>query len=161
MNKLIIREINIEDLNDLAIIYCKSFNVYNAGKKWAWTQESSYELLKYWFDKPQGLRFLAQVGDRIMGAFVTEVRPSWDRNNHLVDGEIFIDPEFQNKGIGSELMRVVFEAAIEKYDAKSFYSNTFKNSEHPLRWYKKLGFVEVNDVSIISGNLKEVVDKLK
>ena len=58
-------------------------------------------------------------------------------------------------------MKFVFEEAIKKYDAKSFYANTFNNSEHPLNWYKKLGFSEDNDVVVIKGILKEILDKLK
>ena len=50
---------------------------------------------------------------------------------------VFVDPDFQKKCIGTELSKVMYRMAIEKYDAKFFDAVTFSDKPHPLSWYRK------------------------
>ena len=147
-----------EDLQELASLYCKVFTVFDVGERW--TEKTAYNLLLYWFNKQPDLFFLAEEKKKIIGAFVAGVKP-WCDGNHLFDGEIIIDPDHQKKGIGSKISKVVYRTAIEKYNAKCFEANTFKHHKHPLSWYKKQGFKEVEDLTIIEGNLRDILHNLE
>ena len=78
----------------------------------------------------------------------------------MSDGEIFVHPDFQSKGIGSALIRKLFKTAQTKYKAvawDAFTPNKFKN---PLDWYLNLGFKEVKEWTIISCEIDKVLKKL-
>ena len=49
---------------------------------------------------------------------------------------------------------------MENYDVVSFDAFTFRKFEFPLSWYKKLGFEEIKEWLMISGNVKKVLLKL-
>lgn len=147
-----------EDLKELAGLYSKVYTAFDVGEKW--DVESAYNLLSYWIKRQPDLCFLAEVKGKIIGGFVAGIKPWWN-GNHLVDGEIFVDPDFQKKGIGTLLSKVMYKTAIEKYNAIYFNAVTFKQTQHPLGWYKKQGFKEVEAWTIISGKLKEILAYLE
>mgnify|MGYP001581110235 CR=1 FL=1 len=100
-----------------------------------------------------------EVDGKIVGGFIAGIKPWWN-GNHLVDGEIFVHPEFQKKGVGNALSKIMFKRAIEKYDAKVWDTYTFRG-KFPLKWYKKLGFEEINEWTMISGDIRKALGKLK
>jgi len=153
-----IRPIRKEDLAVLGEIFAKVYEVFDVGERW--NKESATKLMEYWFNKQPDLAFLAEWDSKIAGGFFSGIKPWWD-GNHLFDGEIFVHPEFQNKGIGKELFKKMFKEAVDKYDAKIFDAFTFNGSEYPLSWYKKIGFHEVNEWTIFSGDIKEVLKNLE
>jgi ribosomal protein S18 acetylase RimI-like enzyme len=153
-----IREVRNQDLPALADLYVKTYEDFDVGEKW--DTSSSLELLKYWFDRQPDLAFLAEWDGKICGAFFVAVKPWWD-GAHLVDGELFVDPEMQKMGIGSKLSIRIFEEAISKYNAKVWDTYTFRNSKHPLSWYKSLGFEEIKEWVMICGNLENALKRLK
>ena len=157
MEDLKIRQIKKEDLNKLAEIYSKVYGVFDVGEHW--TKKSSYNLLGYWVKRNPNLSFLAELKGLIVGAFVADIKPWWD-GNHLVDGEIFVDPDYQKQGIGSELSKSMYNLAIKKYKVVRFDTYTFKKTEFPLKWYKSQGFQEINEWAMISADIKEVLKKL-
>lgn len=152
-----IRTITENDLRELAHLYTKTYEAFDVGEKW--TNETSLELLTYWFKRQPDLAFLAKDNNKIVGGFFAAVKPWWD-GIHLIDGELFVDPEHQKQGIGTMLSKHMFTQAIEKYHATVWDTYTFKNSAHPLSWYKQQGFEENKDWVMISGNLKEALKKL-
>ena len=158
MNNLNIRPVELKDLEALSEIYCKVYEAFNVGERW--DQASAYKLLRHWFERQPDLCFLAELDGKIVGAFVAAIKPWWD-GNRLVDGEIFVDSDYQKRGVGTELSKKMYRSAIEKYNAKCFDTYTFSGSEHPLSWYKKQGFIENNDWTNISGNLKEILKNLE
>ena len=158
IKKLVIRNIDEIDLVSLAKLYVKVYSNLDVGEKWDY--QSAYKLLFYWFKRQPDLCFLAEYNGVIVGAFVAGIKPWWD-GNHLFDGEVFIDPAYQMKGIGTELSKVIYRTAIDKYDAKYFDAITFSDKTHPLSWYKKLGFREIKNWTIITGDLKKVLENLR
>lgn len=158
MGKLKIRNITKEDLNELAGIYSEVYHVFDVGEKW--TRESAYNLLRYWLERQPDLALLAEYNGKIVGAFVTGIKPWWD-GNHLSDGELFVHPKYQKKGIGKELSKEIYHLAIKKYNAIRFDGFTFKMKEFPLKWYKSQGFKEIKEWVMISADLKEALQSLE
>ncbi len=157
MNALKIRNVEENDLKKLAEIYADTYTFFDVGERW--TKEKAYEMLKYWFEKQPDLCFLAECEVKVVGAFVVGVKPWWD-GNHLIDGEIFVHPNYQKRGIGSILLKHVFEYALEKYQIVRWDTFTVKD-KYPLKWYKSIGFEEIKEWTMISANPQEVLKILK
>lgn len=153
-----IRNIQPADLQVLAEVYSKTYEAFDVGEKW--TPETALQLLRYWFERQPDLAFLAEEDGEILGGFFAAVKPWWD-GMHLVDGELFVHPDHQKKKIGTMLSKHMFTQAFEKYQAQVWDTYTFKNTEHPLKWYKTQGFDENKDWVMISGDLKEALKRLK
>jgi len=153
-----IRLMKKKDLKELAKTYTRAYQIYN---KWEhWNGERSYALLSYWLKRQPDLAFVAEYNGRVVGAFVAGVKPWWD-GNHLVDGELVVDPEFQRKGIGKLLLKAVLEKSVAKYNVTVWEAITFKKTKFPLSWYRKLGFNDVKEWTIINGDVKEALKKIK
>lgn len=152
-----IRQVNRNDLSELSKVYTKTYEVFDVGERW--TESTALELMTYWFERQPDLAFLADEDGRIIGGFFAGVKPWWD-GVHLVDGEMFVHPDYQKKGTGSLLSKHLFGEAIDKYQAKVWDTYTFKKTVHPLSWYEKLGFTENMDWVMISGDLKEALKRL-
>lgn len=151
-----IRNVQEEDLQKLAEIYAEVYDKFDVGEKW--TKAAAYEISKYWLKRSPDLCFLAEEDERTVGAFFVGVKPWWD-GNHLVDGEIFVHPECQMKGIGTKLLKFVLKYALEKYDAVRWDTYTFRD-KYPARWYKSIGFEEIDEWTMISGDVKKILSKL-
>ena len=152
-----IRLIREKDLDKLAEIYTETYRIFDVGEEW--TKKSSYDLLDYWLKRQPDLCFLAEYQGEMVGAFVAGIKPWWD-GNHLVDGEIFVNPEHQRKGIGTELSRHLLRTAIDKYGVVAFDTYTFRLTDFPFRWYKSLGFEEINEWVMISADPQKVLERL-
>ena len=154
-----IRKIRLKDIDVLAEIYNQTYlpSVFDIGERW--TKKSAYEMLNYWLKRNPELAFLAESDGKIVGAFLVDVKPWWD-GNHLIDGEIFVHPNYQKKGIGTALLMFMFDYAIKKYNVIRWDTYTVKG-KYPLEWYKSLGFKEIEEWSMISADVREVLNKLK
>lgn len=147
-----------KDLPELGRIYAEAYQVFDVGERW--TDESATELLKYWLERRPELSFVAEYEGKLAGGFFADVKPWWD-GPHLVDGEIFVRPDLQKHGIGTELSKVMYRTALEKFDAKVFETYTFRKTLFPLEWYRRQGFEEIEEWVMISGDLREVLKKLE
>ena len=88
------------------------------------------------------------------------LKPWWD-GNHLEDGEIFVIKKYQHQGIASLLMKALCIYALDKYNATILEAHTYKDENgFPLNWYKRLGFRIMDDLKIINGDIKEVIQRL-
>jgi len=152
-----IRPMAKEDLAPLAEIYTEVYRVFDVGEKW--DKETAEKMLGYCFEHQPDLAFVAEYQRKPVGAFMAGVKPWWD-GNHLIDGEIFIDPEYQQKGIGTKLLKTMFQTAKDKYQATVWDTYTFRG-KYPLEWYKKLGFEEIDEWIMISGDIDDVLKKLE
>lgn len=124
------RLIEEKDLKELAEIFKKVYDTFDVGEDWS--LEQAYKLLKYWFDIQPDLAYLAEVDNKIVGGFVIGVKP-WTDGNRLLDGEVFVHPDYQAQGVGSELLKSVFKVAIEKYNVTIWDAVTFRGQDFPLR----------------------------
>ena len=152
-----IRPIQDNDLDELAQIYTQTYTFFDVGERW--TKETSYDMLRYWLKRQPDLCFLAERDIKMVGAFFVGVKPWWD-GNHLVDGEIFVHPDYQKQQVGTGLLKHVFEVALKKYDIVRWDTYTVKD-KYPLEWYKSLGFSEIQEWVMISGDPKQALEKLK
>jgi len=153
-----IRQMKRSDIKPLSEIYTKTYTHFDVGEKW--TIKSSYNLMSYWYKRQPDLCLVAELSGKPIGAFVAGIKP-WYDGNHLVDGEIFVDPECHKKGIGTLLSIAMYNKALKKYKAVCFDATTFKNKKFPLSWYKSHGFKEVKNLTIITGDLEEVLNQLQ
>lgn len=152
-----IRPVKREDIGSLARLFAEVYRIFDIGERW--TEETATDYLNAWLDKQPDLAFLAEFDGKIVGAFFSGIKPWWD-GIHLFDGEIFVDPNFQKQKIGSTLLKTVLQTAIEKYGAKTFDAFTFNRTAHPLSWYKKIGFREIKEWTMFTGDIKTVLKNI-
>ena len=150
-----IRPIDEIDLQPLSCLYAKAFTSVDE----PWTPQSALELVTYWFRLQPDLAYLAQREGKLLGALFVGIRP-WCDGNHLVDGEFFVDPDCQQKGVGSKLLKKVMEVAKEKYDPVVFETYTFGGASAPLQWYKRLGFHQIEEWVMIRAEVKTIIAQL-
>lgn len=153
-----IRQMQKCDLQQVAEVYALVYQKFDIGERW--TVETSKKLLSYWFDKQPDLAFVAECESKVIGAFVAGIKPWWD-GNHISDGEIFVQPDYQKNGIGTKLSIALYKKALEKYDVVSYDFFTFKKTKFPLSWYLSQGFVRNEDWTLISGDIKSILSNLK
>ena|SRR3989344_1453155 len=146
------------DMPELAQIYKEAYNTLNIGEDWE--NDTALMLMKHLQREQSDLFFIAEEDKVIAGGIVALVKPWWD-GNHLTDGEIFINPVMQKRGIGTQLLKQMFTTALDKYQAVFWDTFTHRVHEHPLKWYKSMGFKEIEQWVMITGDIKEVLNRLK
>lgn len=148
---------SFDQLPELASIYVRSLE-FNADEHW--TDKSALRLLSDWHRRQPELFFTASADAQIMGGFVVGVRPWWD-GNHLVDGELFVDPRYQKRGVAGALLRHTLQVAQAKYSPLLTWDTyTFRNDDFPLTWYKRIGFAEIEEWVMIRAQVTNVLTKL-
>lgn len=153
-----VRPVHDEDFLKLSKIYALAYNSLNIGENW--DEASALKLLKHLYLQQPDLFFTAEENGKVVGAITAPVKPWWD-GNHLTDGELFVHPDNQRHGIGKLLIEKLFTEAKEKYSAVSWDTFTHRVYEHPLKWYKSLGFEEIEEWVMISGDIDVVLKNLK
>jgi len=146
------------DLKQIAKIFIASYKHIEDDEKW--DLENAHKLINHFYNAQKDLFFIAEENGQIVGGIVALIKPWWD-GNHLTDGEFIVHPTHQKKGIGAKLINHLFLHAQKKYNAVSWDTFTFNENKHPLTWYKKIGFKEIEKWIMISGNVKEVLKKVK
>ncbi len=153
-----IRPMQKEDLQQLAEVYSVVYQKFDIGERW--TPGTAKRLLSYWFDKQPDLAFVAEFDGEVVGAFVAGIKPWWD-GNHISDGEIFVHPDHQKQGIATKLSIALYEKALKKYKVVSFDTYTFKKTKFPLSWYLSQGFIQNEEWTMILGDVKSILSRLK
>ncbi len=125
-----------------------------------WDGTSAQKLLEWFYHEQPDLFFVAEMDGKIVGGIVALIKPWWD-GNHLADGELFVHPDNQGNKIGVKLIKQLFISAKQKYQAVSWDTFTHIVHEHPLSWYKNLGFEEIEHWKMITGNIDSVLEKIK
>lgn len=151
-NAYSIRPMNSEDIKQLAAIYVRAYKDSDE----SWNENSAKRLLSYWYEIQPDLAFLAECGSTPVGGFIVAIKPWWD-GNHLIDGELFVDPEFQHCGIGQELICTVLKIAKVKYAPVFWETWTFRNQDFPLTWYKRIGFEEIEEWIMLRAPVERVL----
>ena len=59
------------------------------------------------------------------------------------------------------MLKTVLEKAVKKYDAIVWEAVTFKKTEFPLSWYRKLGFNEIKEWTLIGGDVRKALETLQ
>ena len=151
--------ISKDDIKDLAVIYKELYDDVDIGE--FWSIESAERLLNYWYDKQSDLFFVAEEDGKPVGAVMSGIKP-WFDGNRLIDTEIFVSNKYQGKHIANGLYKIHLETAVSKYDAKVIEFHTYGDeNEFPQNWYNRIGFKKDNELIIMSGDIKEILNNLK
>lgn len=88
-------------------------------------------------ERPDGSTFVAKVGGKIVGF----VDPSIEEGKRRI-GALYVDPEFQNMGIGSELI----QKALDWHGNNDIYLEVVAYNQNAIKFYKHLGFSKTDTV---------------
>ena len=153
-----IRPATPEDLESVARLYAEVFN--EASPSEHWTFERALALFEYWLKRQPDLFFVAEEDGVIIGGIAANIKP-WFDGNRFQDAELFVHSNHKRKGLGTRLLARALEQAIEKYDAKTFEGITFANTDFPQSWYDTLGLKKDEDLTVITGDCRAVLEVLK
>lgn len=153
-----IRKATPDDIETLAEIYVDIYKITNPIEKW--TNNTAYAFISYFFQMSKGLFFVGINDKKIIGAVWGQVKPWWN-GNKLYDIEIFIKNEFQNKGYSKLLFIKLFEESIQDYSVEDVEAITFSDRSFPLSYYERIQLEKDNQLVLLSGNAKNILNKLK
>ena len=154
-----IRLVRLEDIKSLAPIYKELYDDADIGE--FWSIENAEKLLNYWYEKQKDLFFVAEEDGKAVGAVMSGIKP-WFDGNRLIDTEIFVSKDYQEKHLGKELYKKHLSEAQRIYNAKVIEFHTYGDeSEFPQNWYNRIGFKRDKELIIMNANIEEVIEHLK
>jgi L-amino acid N-acyltransferase YncA len=151
--KISFRKTKAADIKELACIYTQVYEAECYKEKWDYTQ--SKKLLDFYFKLETFIGFTSLCDGKVCGAFFSYIKPWWD-GKHLAEGEIFIDPKFQNKHIGTDLYFTMMKYAYKK-GCRVHELVAYKK---PASWYKKIGFKETKLIHLFA-SIKDVISRME
>lgn len=157
MDKIHIRKAKIDNINQVAQIYCQSFDSNYVNENW--NLKSAKKLISFYFCIKSSILLVAEINKKVVGGFAGLIKP-WFDGNHLVDTELFVAKEHRKLGIGKLLLKEAITTAIDKYKISKVEGATFSQKVFPMSWYKKIGFKKIDDLMLIEGNAKDILKKL-
>lgn len=155
--EIVIRPATSAEIPALAAVYVRAWD--NAEVTEKWTQQSAESFFRFQFALPSQVGFVAESDGRLVGGFFSSIMPWWD-GNHLFGGELFVDPDFQQQGVGRSLMKALLNAAATDHAAVAWDLITFRQREFPRSWYESLGFTETEEQVFLSGSIAEALRRL-
>ncbi|MDD3083478.1 MAG: GNAT family N-acetyltransferase [Candidatus ainarchaeum sp.] len=81
--------------------------------------------------------FLAIENKNVIG--FSSLRPFEGRKNHSADFVIFVSPNYHRKGVGTKLMKKLFDRT-KKLKLKRIELSVFSDNKKAISFYKKFGF---------------------
>jgi len=150
---IVFSQIQKKDIPIFANIYAKAFN-----KEWeSRTAKTSRWIIEYRCKK--SIKIKVMYNKKIVGAFFSDVKPLYFWNV-LNDGDVFIDPKYQKLWIGRQLFIYGIEYAKKKFHVVGWDFYTFKSGYQYDR-YKRIGFAPSDKWTFLSGEVNNVLKKLK
>ena len=146
-------QVQKKDIPVLAKIYAAAYN----GEWESWTLKKSHNVVEYRYKKDIKIKVI--YNNKIVWSFFSEIKPMYFWNI-LNDGDVVVDPKYQNLWIGKQLFVYGIEYAIKKFHVVWWDFFTFKDS-YQYKWYKDIGFNVSDKWIMMSGNTDEVLKKLK
>lgn len=140
------------DLTELATIYRRAYDRPEFGENWS--AEDAERLLNFYFDLKTFVGITAFADDKIVGAFFSFIKP-WHDGKHLGEGELFVDPNYQNQKIGTKLMIEMMLIA----KSNDCIAHELVAYNKVAEWYRKIG-LENTGLQHMSGNIDEIIKKL-
>lgn len=153
-----VRPVRENELDIVAGIYKEAFIASGFEEKW--TDESAKKKVDFLYKLQPDLFLIAVCDGQIAGGIASVVKPWWTKP-YISDLDIFIDLNFQAKGIGKILLKRHLEEAIEKYGIESVETSAALKTEFPLSWYKRIGFQPITKAVYIEGKAEEILKKIK
>lgn len=155
---IIIRIASKKDLLLAAKAYFLAFRSNSASEHW--TLKKAKNFLSKCAVRQPDLFLLAKHGSTVVGGVFADIKPWWD-GNHLTNPELFVIPAYRGKGVGRHLLESILEKALSKYRIVAIEATTFCGNTFPVDWYKRLGFRVPQNVTIICGNARVIIRRLR
>lgn len=148
MKELLIRQMYASDIPEAAKIFINAY----AYEPWNenWTEEDAIARITDYFNYPNSRCYVAFLGNDMMGGILCDVL-RWHKGKQIEIKELFIQPDIQNKGIGSALFsKMETEAAKECIGEIIFWTDIHPKMQS---FYTKNGCKILDDNVIMHKNI--------
>ena len=88
------------------------------------------------YDDPHTTSFVAEIKGNIIG--YARMKVNHEQNRFYLES-LYVLPEFQGKGIGTDLLKMV-EQTAQQLSFNQIWLGVMEQNVPSLEWYKKLGF---------------------
>ncbi len=88
------------------------------------------------YDDPNTTSFVAEIKENIIG--YARMKVNQEQNRCYLES-LYVLPEFQGKGIGTDLLKMVEQKALQ-FSFNQIWLGVMEQNAPSLEWYKKLGF---------------------
>lgn len=136
-----IRKMIVSDIDSCAEILCDVYN--NEMWQCRWDVDTSKAYLNDYFEANKFVGFTLEIDGKVCGAMFCHEKIWWNNSEIFVD-EMFVHPDFQQKGYGSELI-IAAEQYVKEHKLAGFTLSTNRYAPAP-QFYKKNGFVDCDHV---------------
>jgi len=155
--ELIIRGVQPKDLVALADIYVKVYTAFDVGE--TWTQKSALQMLKDLDTRDHSVSVLAEVDGKIVGGAFADSK-SWEGKRVMEAKEIFVDPEYQQRGIGTELAKERLHRAEVWHGVTEAELVTFADKGHARSWHESMGYKPTEGLQMMHGKVSVIKNNL-
>ena len=144
-------ELDESYLPKVAELYRKSFGGEPWNDDWSDT-EQLMEYMKEISGSYNALNFGLLQDGRLIACSVGMIRHWWEGTNYNIE-ELFVDPEFQSKGIGSRFLSLIEENIRERGLAGIFLQTD--NDKPSYRFYHKNAFDDLSSHVSLYKNVRK------
>lgn len=130
-----IRKMEMKDIDACADILCSVYN--NELWQCRWTVDTAKAYLTDYFKTEKFVGFIIENNNNICGAIFCHEKIWWNNSEIFID-EMFIKPQIQNKGYGTQLIKAV-EGYVKEHNLAGITLSTNRYTPAP-KFYKKNGF---------------------
>lgn len=143
-----IRVLEEKDIESCADILC---SVYN-NELWMcrWSRETAIEYLRDFFDMKKFVGYVAEEDKKVVAALFAHEKVWWNNSEVFIE-EMFVNPEYQGKGIGTALLLEV-EKYIKEKSLAGITLSTNKYAPAP-KFYGKNGFENCEHVMFMAKSM--------
>ena len=151
--EITVRKANITDTNNILELFKNVINVMDANGIFQWDDIYPDEKILY-KDIQNNQMFLGEIDGEIVAAFVLNQEcdeeyknGNWNykQSSFAVIHRFCVNPNFQNKGIGTNTMNTI-EEMLKEDSIETIRLDAFSLNPYALKMYEKLGYVNVGEV---------------
>ena len=145
IKKIKLRKANKSDC-DLIFKYINTPNIRNNSYN---QNEIDYSEHKEWFIKKiKSNNFLMLIAEDEKKTFLGQLKFEKENNNIVVG--VFTNPELHNKGIGSKILKLGSDLAINYFNVDKISAYIKLNNKISIKAFRKAGYSHFNNIEINS-----------
>lgn len=153
-----IRNVEENDLNEIANLYVNIYKETNPREKWS--LKAAEKFIRYFYNICPDMFFVAIIDDKIVAGIWGAIKPWWN-GNKIYDLEIFVSKEYRGYGISKLVLEYYLEIALQKYQVVSVDAITFNDREFPKNYYERIALKKDEQLVLLTGDVKEIISKLQ
>ncbi|HEY7020408.1 MAG TPA: GNAT family N-acetyltransferase [Ktedonobacterales bacterium] len=143
-------------LLETAHVYVAAFTAADVGERW--DENSALEYIQYCLQRQPELCFIAITQRKVVGGIFGEIRRLDTEFLYIAD--IFVQPQYQMKGIAKTLFRTLVEESYKRYPhVRAIETLVDGTKTFPSGWYERIGMRRKVWV-LISGSIEEALSRL-